>query len=528
MSDREWQIGICGTFDVENYGDLLFPLIAEAELQRRLGRVTLHRFSYRTKTAGEWPYTITSLAELPAAAGDLDALLVGGGIMVRFDKSVAADYAPPAPHMHHPTGYWLSPMLIALQHGCPVVWNSPGALGDIPAWAEPLLELVISQSSYVGVRDEYSQQLFGRLAHKEDVRIVPDTAFGLAGLIDVERPSVGFARLRETLGLRAPYVVVQATTGLEAFTRFARSHPQVLQDHQIVILPTGPVNGDDPGILADDLPEGIPVTTWPHPLATAELIAHAAAAVGVSLHLAITAVAFGVPVFRPAHIFGMKYAMLLRYGTVHPFADEPEIDPQWFAARLGRAEPASAMPETLRRLCAHWDSIASIVVAGRSPARVEALGRSWQSMPGWLENSAVQRAATLSERDAVRAERDVLLAERDAWADRSAAAQAERQAIRAERDALLAERDAWADRCAAAQAERHAIRAERDALLVERDAWADRCAAAQAERHAIRAERDAMLNEREALRASTSWRITAPLRALRRALRFGMAWTMNR
>ena len=27
MTTRAWQIGIVGTFDVENYGDLLFPLI---------------------------------------------------------------------------------------------------------------------------------------------------------------------------------------------------------------------------------------------------------------------------------------------------------------------------------------------------------------------------------------------------------------------------------------------------------------------------------------------------------------------
>jgi hypothetical protein len=50
MTAAERQIGICGTFDVENYGDLLFPLIVEAELSRRLGRVRLHRFSYTEKT----------------------------------------------------------------------------------------------------------------------------------------------------------------------------------------------------------------------------------------------------------------------------------------------------------------------------------------------------------------------------------------------------------------------------------------------------------------------------------------------
>lgn len=47
MRGNEWQIGLFGTFDVENFGDLLFPLVAEAELSKRLGPVKLHPFSYR-------------------------------------------------------------------------------------------------------------------------------------------------------------------------------------------------------------------------------------------------------------------------------------------------------------------------------------------------------------------------------------------------------------------------------------------------------------------------------------------------
>ena len=43
------EIGIVGTFDVQNFGDLLFPLIAERELESRLGPIKLHRFSYHAK-----------------------------------------------------------------------------------------------------------------------------------------------------------------------------------------------------------------------------------------------------------------------------------------------------------------------------------------------------------------------------------------------------------------------------------------------------------------------------------------------
>ena len=97
MGERQWEIGICGTFDVANYGDLLFPLIAERELAERLGAVALRRFSYCAKTPREWPYEVTSVTELPRMVHRLDGLIVGGGLLIRFDKLVATGYVPPAP-----------------------------------------------------------------------------------------------------------------------------------------------------------------------------------------------------------------------------------------------------------------------------------------------------------------------------------------------------------------------------------------------------------------------------------------------
>src|SRR5687767_6905722 len=139
MTDHVWHIGVFGTFDVQNYGDLLFPLIAEAELTQRLGRVKIRPFSYHAKSTPEWPYAVTSVTELPQMAESLDGVLIGGGFVIRFDKFVAAGYKPPTTAIHHPTGYWLTPALIALQHGIPLVWNAPGMhCNEIPTWSEPL------------------------------------------------------------------------------------------------------------------------------------------------------------------------------------------------------------------------------------------------------------------------------------------------------------------------------------------------------------------------------------------------------
>jgi lipopolysaccharide transport system ATP-binding protein len=408
MIDRELQIGICGTFDVQNYGDLLFPLIAEAELSRRLGRVKLHPFSYSSKAPPDWPYAVRSLVDLPAEIGGLDGLVIGGGHLIRFDKDVAPGYGPPSPAIHHPTGYWLTPALIALQHGLPLAWNAPGVHGGIPAWAEPLMQVALGRSGYASVRDEPSRQALSRFAPTSGIAVVPDTAFGIGQLLDVDRPSPDMVRLRESVGLRDRYVVVQATRGLEAFARLVRDHPECFEGRQLVVVPIGPVLGDDIALLGDDLPGSIRLPSWPSPLLLAELIGHSSAVVGVSLHMAITALAMGVPVFRPAGVEeGGKYAVLSDFDTVEQFARETAIDPQWFAARIGRTAPAPAVRTAVARLSNHWDALALALGTGDGkPATLEALGWFWYSLPNLLEEWSVRQGGSAARGEAAAGARD--------------------------------------------------------------------------------------------------------------------------
>jgi lipopolysaccharide transport system ATP-binding protein len=408
MIDRELQIGICGTFDVENYGDLLFPLIAEAELSRRLGRVKLHPFSYSSKAPPDWPYAVRSLVDLPAEIGGLDGLVIGGGHLIRFDKDVAPGYGPPSPAIHHPTGYWLTPALIALQHGLPLAWNAPGVHGGIPAWAEPLMQVALGRSGYASVRDEPSRQALSRFAPTSGIAVVPDTAFGIGQLLDVDRPSPDMVRLRESVGLRDRYVVVQATRGLEAFARLVPDHPECFEGRQLVVVPIGPVLGDDIALLGDDLPGSIRLPSWPSPLLLAELIGHSSAVVGVSLHMAITALAMGVPVFRPADIEGGgKYAVLSAFDTVAHFPRDTTVDPRWFAARLGRTPPGPAVRDTVARLSDHWDAMARALAAvDGKRANLEAFGWLSHSLPNLLEGWSARLEAAATDGKAAAGARD--------------------------------------------------------------------------------------------------------------------------
>lgn len=386
MRDQQWQIAIFGTFDVQNYGDLLFPLIAEAELTERLGAVTLHRFSYQSRRQPEWPYHVTSLEELPGKMAGFDGALIGGGFIIRFDKYVAPGYGPSIKAIHHPTGYWLSPALIALQHNVPLMWNAPGMhCNDIPEWAEPLVKLALEHSQYIAVRDTPTQIDLSRFVDIGGIELVPDTGFGVSRLVDMGHPSAGFIKLRESSSLRDPYVIVQSGSIQNSFWRFAKQHSSRLRDLRFLSLPISPIFGDEE-TNAINLPGLVRLPAWPEPLLLAELISHATAVVGHSYHLAITALSFGVPVFSSANLSEGKYTALADFETVYPFTSETEMNIDSFIARLEKAPPSPNTRLALDRLVRHWDRVATILREGPTSKSAH-LDRSWQSLPTLLESA---------------------------------------------------------------------------------------------------------------------------------------------
>jgi lipopolysaccharide transport system ATP-binding protein len=400
MSSREWKIAIVGTFDVDNYGDLLFPLIAEAELAERLGEVKLHCFSYGTRTAAEWPFPVTSITELPRLAAGFDGILVGGGFIIRFDKNVAPGYFPPSPAIHHPTGYWLSPALIGLQHGVPVLWNTPGVnYGDLPSWADPLMELAFSLSSYIAVRDEPSRAALARFVDQDRISLVPDTAFGVGRRLD-DRSAFELNRLRDALGLRGPYITLQGVGGLEGCQRFLKRYANHLRDYRFLALPVGPVNGDDAALLDADLPGLVRLTASPPPLLLAELIRHASAVIGPSYHLAVTALTAGVPVFSQSDLQAGKFPGLAEFPTIYPLPLEDDPDPSCFLSRLRKSPVLPQVCAAIDRLAVHWDRIAAVLDQGTTDSAV-AVSRFWQSLPGLLESAAARHAeAAAAQRQA--------------------------------------------------------------------------------------------------------------------------------
>ena len=174
----ETPVGIVGTFDVENYGDLLFPMMAKAALgasrgirandaictERPVRGVVAVSSTFHNRFAGIAPLTFR-----PAD---------WGGQIIRFDKYYVV---PTAPNVHLPIAFWLIPAVLGALTGKPVVWNAIGAwTGSPPApWYDDVLATVLAASHFVGVRDIASQRVLAAVAPDVKIQLVPDTAFSI-------------------------------------------------------------------------------------------------------------------------------------------------------------------------------------------------------------------------------------------------------------------------------------------------------------------------------------------------------------
>jgi hypothetical protein len=408
MSERT-RVALIATADVGNFGDMLFPDLAEEALVRRLGDVAVTVYGFRRMGGDDWPRPVEALSTLPDALPETDLLVIGGGDLIRFTGPLAPGYGPTEPGVHDPTGLWLTPTLLASVLGVPVIWSALGARGEPPDWLRLPGKAAVEATTLATVRDGESVEALRRLAPGAAPRIVPDTAFGAAEIIPTDE-SDAMREWRRATGVDGAYAIAQAApqlrdsaTHLRAFAEGARGHGLTLLE-----LPISPALGDAEGALGDVGPVASS-PAWPAPLLLAEIVSRAEAVAARSLHLSIVAAASGVPVHRPLPEAREKYELVTGLPGVHVWGRDDGIGP------IGRSAPSVAVRELAAQVAGYWDDVAALIQSRdqRVPA---AVGTLLTELPFELE--ALRAAVDEGSRFAARAaEADELQRRRDELED---------------------------------------------------------------------------------------------------------------
>ncbi len=174
------RVWLTGTFDVLNYGDLLFPLIAAHRLAPH--GIEIIPVS-PTAQRPPWQDAAAPLGvrDMLAGAASADAVLIGGGYIVHTQSlGFLEEYQADGVGETAGAQLWLGATLAACLHDVPVAWNAPGVLGPFSAAIrDSVVAGALAAADYVSVRDEGSAEFLGD-ADGASVQIVPDTVVDLA------------------------------------------------------------------------------------------------------------------------------------------------------------------------------------------------------------------------------------------------------------------------------------------------------------------------------------------------------------
>lgn len=368
LDNAERTVWISGVFDIRNYGDALFPLLAN----HRLGPHGL-RVRCVTPAGGTcgWRETEPCVPASALMSGELPmhGLLIGGGNIVYGGVSAGAllrsaptDASRDAASWG-PAGIWLAPMVAAALHDVPIAWNAPGTPFPLMGGWRDLAHAAFRASGHVALRDPASLSLAGE---PPDAIIVPDTAAALAamwplGTLEAEFRAL-LARKNAAPGLRHMAVHLRdRSITPELLPGVARWLDAQAQETGLMplLVSIGPDLGDSEALRQLSGALTVPHLLLDDPLGPREIaaaIAHSVFYLGASLHGYITAAAYGRPgllVARPAHRkYGGFLAHLDRRDDLRRGWDEV------ISAPLPDPGPKRGIPDrVLQQVDAHWASV---------------------------------------------------------------------------------------------------------------------------------------------------------------------------
>jgi hypothetical protein len=354
-------------FDMQNYGDLLFPLIARRRLSA-LGYDTVPVAPTGQPTYLGDAMRSIPIAEMMSGPGEVAGILVGGGYIIHsHSMDFLEDYQTHGTGGWCGAGLWLGATVAAAIRDVPIAWNAPGVPHPIGTRQLPLVHAALRATGYAAVRDRGSVELLGS-PEGAGLTIVPDTIAEIARLWPMATLAGRYRRLlaRKNIEpdarLLAIHVRNRSMAGLEPeqlgreLGDFARAHGLVP-----MLIAVGRSH-DDPAVARRLAPHvGSPLLMLDDPADLIEItaaLAHSAAYIGASLHGYIVGAAYGIPgvlLGRPSY---RKFA-----GFLEHTGRGQDLARSWDEAlRIGaervREPRAERIPASVfAALDAHWRAV---------------------------------------------------------------------------------------------------------------------------------------------------------------------------
>src|SRR5215216_3308897 len=302
VENESMRIAHFGTFDVENYGDLLFPLV----LERRLSDVC-EAFVHVSPvgSAPVWQDCVPAIGfdEFLREAPEVDGVVIGGGQILRASPTPLGIYdrGGVSPFVAYPS-LWLGAAYVTARDDLPLCWNAPGVPASFDPSAARFMRWTGSVTDYASVRDVESRRLLEKAGVEAQIGVVPDTAVEVSRLWEEDEISAAykdaFAHRGKDVPERALAFHVNARLAGEEISSVAVHIDRICVKLQAtpVLLAISPSHGDveTQRAIAGKINSDPLLVDRPRSLREiAACIARSELYVGSSLHGMITACSFG-------------------------------------------------------------------------------------------------------------------------------------------------------------------------------------------------------------------------------------------
>lgn len=304
---KKYRIAQVGSFDVENYGDLLFADVFEQNIRKYIDVEEIVLFAPKRcmmpfSNGKRQVYSVTEL-EAQNKIKTFDAIIVGGGDLIHCTK--IRTYMPHISKewMDYEALYmWMIPSIVAWKYSIPLLWNAPGVPLKFLNVEIPMVKELVRMVDYISVRDEISKNNLEDCNMNASVQVIPDTVFSISQLFPKEELEKTFEEMN--LGLKKDkYIIFHANytflqTELQGCIDTLR---KIKGEHgvDILLLPIGYALGDETFIdgLKKKCPgEFVTINNKMNPMEMLTIIANSAGYIGASLHGCITASTYDVPI----------------------------------------------------------------------------------------------------------------------------------------------------------------------------------------------------------------------------------------
>lgn len=357
------EIWVYGTFDVDNFGDLLFPYILHKKLSEYGRIVPVSPEGTRTQFRNTLPASPVSLGGKPKL------ILIGGGNIVTRQFSQLAEH----PSWRHDTdiaalSLWLGPIFQALRLRVPLIWNVPGCLPPFD-FSGPLKDslnrLIRESSTYpVRLRDQSSAELFSQL-YDGPIEVFPDTVFSITDVYSKSQLEERVAQFKLLHGINGPHMTCHIKQSYvdTSYEQIASVLSQISLERSLtlILVPLGLCHGDLKALQHVSKHLTCPFKLLEQDFCledTLSLLGTASISITSSYHAAIVSACYGSPLVVVAPHTLTKFddlqtslGFLRLISWSHLKSDLQPSDPQLLIHR------SSDLAATLSR---HWTDIASV------------------------------------------------------------------------------------------------------------------------------------------------------------------------